>query len=90
MYIYLFVCTKFMGTRFEIREMLRSIDVVTKVVPLFDNSFLIGSDESATRIAREIRNIHPARRFLISRISNHRQGWLPRNIWEFIKVDETA
>lgn len=90
MYIYLFVCTKFMGTRFEIRDMLRSIDIVTEVVPLFDNSFLIGSDESATRIAREIRNIHPARRFLISRISNQRQGWLPRNIWEFIKVDETA
>lgn len=76
-----------MGSKDEIRAMLRSIDIINEVVTLFDNTFLIGSDESATRIAREIRNIHPARRFLISRISDQRQGWLPRNIWNFIRED---
>lgn len=76
-----------MGPKDEIRAMLSSIDIINEVVTLFDNTFLIGSDESATRIAREIRNIHPARRFLISRISDQRQGWLPRNIWNFIRKD---
>ncbi len=88
MFVYILVCTKFMGPRDEMRSMLRGIDVIDEVIPLFDNSFLISSEASANRIASEIRHYHPTKRFLISRISNNRQGWLPRNIWNFIREDE--
>lgn len=88
MYVYIFVHTRFMGPREEVRSMLESIEAIDGVYPLFDNSFLLRSEEHANTIAREIRTIYPNRRFLLSRISDQRQGWLPRRIWNFIREDE--
>lgn len=77
-----------MGSKEDVRSMLESIDVINEVYSLFDNSFLLGSEEDANTIAKVVRTIYPNKRFLISRISDQRQGWLPKRLWNFIREDE--
>ena len=48
-------------------------------------SFIIASNRNAQFIADAIINDVPKLRFLITEIASNRQGWLPKETWDFIK-----
>lgn len=50
-------------------------------------TFIIASDRNANFIADEVIKKIPKLRFFITEITDNRQGWLPKETWEFIKTN---
>lgn len=48
-------------------------------------SFIIASNRNAQFIADKIIDEVPKLRFFITEIASNRQGWLPKETWDFIK-----
>lgn len=89
MHVYIFAYSRFMGNTDEVRELLEQVDCIEKICQLLQGTFLLLSEAEATDLHAKIKKIAPNKRFLISEISENRQGWLPKRIWQFIRqVDD--
>ena len=88
MHIYIFAYSRFMGNTDEVRELLEQIDCIEDIRQLLQGTFLLLSEAEASDLHTKIKRLAPNKRFLISEISNNRQGWLPKRTWEFIRQNE--
>lgn len=88
MHIYIFAYSRFMGNTDEVRELLEQIDCIEDIRQLLQGTFLLLSEEDATELHARIKRLAPNKRFLISEISENRQGWLPKRTWQFIRQVE--
>lgn len=86
---FLMVYSEKLGTRNEIKSCLRKIpEVITWRYDL-PNSFYLISEQTPTGIAeainRELNSRERRGRFIITEISDDKQGLLPKDTWYFIK-----
>ena len=89
MHVYIFAYSRFMGNTDEVRELLEQVDSIEKICQLLQGTFLLLSEAEATDLHAKIKKLAPNKRFLISEISENRQGWLPKRTWQFIRqVDD--
>jgi hypothetical protein len=81
---YILAYSDSLGNRDTIKNCLSKIPEV--VTWRFDMpySFYIISDHSAVEIARSIRSNLKNGRFLITEITDNKQGWLPNETWYFV------
>lgn len=85
--VYLFVYSDLMGDRDTMRGLVDSIPQILDWCYDIPNSFYIISERSANELSDLIRSNYSGThiRFIITEISNNRQGYLPKKTWEFIK-----
>lgn len=85
---YLFVYANSLGDRERVKGMLSLMPEVSHWRYDMPNSFYIMSDCSAQELVDAIANKvggQGVKRFIITEISDNRQGYLPRETWNFIK-----
>lgn len=82
---YIFTYNSTFGETAEVMSMLKNIDSIVDLRQPFPGLFLLKSSDTAQILSKKIIDFKPNNRFLISEISDNRQGWLPRDNWEFIK-----
>lgn len=73
----------------------RRIDKISEIgnwYALFDNTFCIASDQSASWLAARLReDVIPDVRFMVAEVQKGKKGgWLPKVIWEFLNQPEPA
>ena len=82
--VYLLVYSKSFGERQEVKDYFSSCSVVNRWRYDLPNSIYLASDEPASILGRYIRERSPDARFILTEISNNREGWLPKETWGFI------
>lgn len=82
---YMLIYSDSLGSRNEIRKCLNSLEVIDTWRYDMPNSFYVISEHSASEIAKEIRRLLGNGRFLLTEISDNRQGWLTSQSWYLIK-----
>ncbi len=84
---YLFVYANSLGDREKVKAILCSMQEVSHWRYDMPNSFYIRSDSSAQELVEAIvgKVGSGVKRFIITEISDNRQGYLPRETWNFIK-----
>lgn len=82
---YILIYNNTLGTLTEVTELLDSMSEITEWQTDIPNSFMLKSDLEAKQLANIIIEKKPNVRFLISEITENRQGWLPKKSWNFIK-----
>lgn len=87
--VYLFVYSDLMGNRDAMRELVDSIPQILDWCYDMPNSFYIISVLSANELSEVIRSSYSGShaRFIISEITENRQGYLPKKTWDFIKSE---
>lgn len=85
MKIYQFTYTDGFGNDSDVSLMLKSIDSVSDLRIPFTRLCFIKSTDTATSLSKKIIQLKPNNRFFISEISENRQGWLPKSVWDFLK-----
>lgn len=74
------------GESCDVMSLLKSIDSIFDLRSPYSGFFFIKSSDTATGLSKKILSLNPGKRFFISELSLNRQGWLPRDNWEFIKT----
>lgn len=82
---YIFLYSNTFGSVSEVTELIDSIPQIVKWRTDIPNSFMLKSDLEAKQLADFIIGKKANARFLISEITENRQGWLPKEAWNFIK-----
>lgn len=82
---YIFIYSDTLGNLNEVTILLDSIPEIVKWQTDMPNSFILKSDLEAKKLADIIIQKKPNARFFISEITENRQGWLPKETWNFIK-----
>lgn len=85
MKLYLFICSPTFGEADKVLSSLRSVDSICDIRSPFPNLYFIKSSDTATTLSKKIIFLKPGKRFFISEVSSNRQGWLPKDNWDFIK-----
>jgi hypothetical protein len=88
MKIYQFTYTDGFGNDSDVSLMLKSIDSVSDLRIPFTRLCFIKSTDTANAISKKIIQLKPQLRFFISEVTENRQGWLPKDIWEFIREED--
>ncbi|WP_421920101.1 hypothetical protein [Marinifilum sp.] len=81
---YLFVYSDNLGTRDEVKNCMDNIPEVYTWRYDMPNSFYIISEYSADEIARAINSYTGKTRFIVSEITDNKQGWLSEDTWYLI------
>lgn len=87
---YIFIYSNTLGTLTEVTELLDSMSEISEWRTDIPNSFILKSDLEAKQLANIIIEKKPNARFLISEITENRQGWLPKESWNFIKDKDSG
>lgn len=82
---YLLIFDDWFGSRDEAARAIRRIEGIIDVSVAFEGSLFIESPNSADLLSKRIISAYPGQRFFLTEISENRQGWMPRNWWEFIR-----
>ena len=82
---YLLVYSDSLGSRSKVKECLNSIEIIATWRYDMPNCFYLISEFSASELSKSIRKELGRGRFLITEISDNRQGWLPSKTWHLIK-----
>lgn len=85
---YIFLYDNTLGSITEVTELIDSIPEIAQWRTDLPNSFMLKSDLEAKQLADIIIEKKTNVRFLISEITENRQGWLPKDAWKFIKNKE--
>jgi len=87
---YLFVYGD-IGTREEVKAHLDGIPEILDWRYEMPNCFYLISEESADALARKIRKSTGERgRFIVSEITQNKQGWLPKDTWTLLNTKRRA
>lgn len=81
---YLFIYSNTFGERDRVKQIIESISIISNWRYDLPNCFYITSESSANELAEEILQRVPNTRFLISEVSENKQGWLPKDTWKFL------
>ena len=82
---YLLIYDHEVGTREEVREFLDEQPEILHWRYDLPNTFYLISDQSAEDLYEIFQNFNRKHgRFLVSKVSSNRQGWLPRKTWKFL------
>lgn len=87
---YLLVYSDSLGSRNAVKECLSAIESVITWRYDMPNCFYIISERTAAEIYIEIKGYLGNGRFLITEISDNRQGRLTRDSWNFIKFKKKS
>lgn len=83
---YLLIFNNQFGTRLEAIEIVKKVSIVNSWRCDMPNAIYLKSDSSAQELCDAIRKIKAQGRFLVSEISDNRQGYLTSETWSFIKI----
>ena len=85
---YLLLCTADEGL---VRTCLLNYPEIVNWMRPFPDAFVVVSDKSASRLRQVIHGVFPNDRLLIVEIQpGHKDGWLPREVWDFINNPKPA
>ena len=89
-HVYLFVYSDRTGDRESMKNMLNSIPEIVNWRYDMPNSFYLQTEKSAQELTDIfVRKLNKNdKRFLISEITNNRQGYLPGDTWKFLNVEK--
>ena len=87
--VYLLVYSPSLGNRDQIKACLNSLEEVMTWRYDMPNSFYLITEYEAQDISDAVRKYFNKGRFLVSEISDNRQGWLSKDTWQFIKAKST-
>lgn len=85
---YLFVYTDTLGTREEIKNCLNSIGLIIYWRYDMPNTFYLISKYSASEISKAIRKYFNKGRYIVSEITENKNGYLPSKSWYLINNKE--
>lgn len=85
---YILLYNNSLGNEEDVKSFLDSISEIINWRTDIMNTFLLKSKLEANQIADIFIKQKPNARFFISEISSNRQGWLPKDAWNFIKEDD--
>lgn len=86
--VYLFIYNDAVGNREYVKGIIESLSEIDAWRYDMPNCFYLSSDYSAQELTDVILGRigeAPGRRFLISEISENRQGFLPKATWQFMR-----
>jgi hypothetical protein len=83
---YLLVYSNSLGTREKVKNVLDKTNKVIHWRYDLPNSFYLVSEFTASQISDVIRAKLGNGRFIITEISDNKQGWLPKASWDLIKT----
>lgn len=82
--VYLLVYSVAFGERQEVKDFFSSSSFVNSWRYDLPNSIYLASDELASTLGNHIRERFRDARFILTEISSNREGWLPKETWDFI------
>ena len=82
--VYLLVYSNSFGDREELSKFFSACSYIDHWRYDLPNSFYLVSDESAFELGKRFKQQFPNARYLLVEITNNRQGWLPKDTWNFI------
>lgn len=86
---YLLVYSPTLGSREQIKECINSLQEIITWRYDMPNSFYLISGHEAKDLSDAVRSYFNNKgRFLITEISDNRQGWLPEKTWHLIRNKE--
>jgi len=85
MKIYLISYDASFGDSQSVIALLKTVDSIRDLRACMENSCFVKSTELAKELSAKIIKLFPNCRFFITEISSNRQGWLPKDVWEFVK-----
>lgn len=88
MKVYTLIYNSSLGSEYEVKDLLNSINEIIDWRTDISNSFMLKTKLEANQIADILIRKKPKARFFISEISDNRQGWLPKDTWNFIKESD--
>ena len=88
--VYVLIYTNGMGTQEQVTELLDSISEIEDWRCDIHRCFFIKSSLDVRALGEKINTVFPGKRFLLTRISRERWGWLPRQSWNLFREDSNA
>ena len=85
MKVYQLTCSPLFGEENDVTYMLKGIDSIKDLRSPIPYFFLIKTYDTAPTLAEKLLKVFPGRRFLLSELTDNRQGYLPKDTWDFIK-----
>lgn len=85
--VYLFVYSDSVGSREDVIKAMDQIHPILDWRYDISNCFYVVSDATAQTLSHMFREQIPRGRFLFVEITRNRQGFLPKEAWEFITND---
>ena len=68
-----------------------TMDAVANWYAVFDNTIIIASHSTSQELSAEIRHRFPDLKFIVSEVdAQHKAGWLPRPVWNFLNEPRSA
>jgi len=89
--VYLLVYSNSFGDRDELSAYFSSCSYIEHWRYDLPNSFYLVSEETAFELGERFKQQFPKARYLLVEITDNRQGWLPKDTWDFIhKYEEES
>ena len=84
--VYLLVYSNLAGSREQVKKAINDSGIIRTWRYDMPNSFYLVSESSAEKITDALhRQLGKRARFIVSEITENRQGWLPKDTWYFIR-----
>ena len=85
--VYVLIYTENFGPQERVANVLDSIPEIEDWRCDIRRCFFIKSYLCARRLGKKISRAFPEKRFLLTRISDERWGWLPKKSWNLFRED---
>lgn len=86
--VYLLVYSNSVGTRDDIKAWVNGCGLVKAWRYDMPNSMYLASEASAQKLSDSLREALPQGRFLITELSENRQGWLTSETWHLFRTGQ--
>jgi len=88
--LYLLIYNDFMGDRELLKRWADNSSIVITWRYDLPHCFYLVSEASASELSEDLKSILGAKgKFLITEVSENRQGWLPADTWYFLRNKKT-
>lgn len=88
--VYVLIYTASFGPQEQVADFLDSIPEIEDWRCDIRRCFFIKTDLCVRRLGRKISKAFPEKRYLLTRISDDRWGWLPKKSWNLFREENEA